>query len=336
MPDEAEQTAIEVVERQEPSAELIQQHVVATSQGTYFDAVEFGKLAAASALFPEARNAARAAIVAAMGMELGIGPAVALNKIHILEHDGKINFIIEGALLGAIIEKRPDVDYKVIESDSTHAELEFLRDGEKVGPNIVWTEERAIRANLWQKSIWKKYPNEMLRWRCLAEGVRIYFPSVLAGGSIYVEGEIDDQRGSLSDALEGPRGPQPLDDERAEELRKQAGDVFAELRELNPKRLLQGRFQSMLQRSAHSHAELENTVKTLGDLVAAETTYQTTIDSLTEVVGEKAAADVVARAERRGSSVERQEVVTAAFITAEESAEGADETGDDDVPTTDE
>lgn len=46
---------------------------------------------------------------------------------------------------------------------------------------IDWTAERAKEANLWGKDNWKMYPRQMLRARCISEGVRATFPGIAVG-----------------------------------------------------------------------------------------------------------------------------------------------------------
>jgi len=46
---------------------------------------------------------------------------------------------------------------------------------------IEWTIERANKAGLLDNPTWKKYPNQMLRARCIPEGVRAIYPACLSG-----------------------------------------------------------------------------------------------------------------------------------------------------------
>jgi hypothetical protein len=55
---------------------------------------------------------------------------------------------------------------------------------------IVWDIERAKRANLAQKEIWKQYPRQMLRARVLSEAIRSIYPQVLSG--MYTPEEVQD------------------------------------------------------------------------------------------------------------------------------------------------
>lgn len=56
--------------------------------------------------------------------------------------------------------------------------------------SIDWDMERAEKAGLGAKDIWKKYPRSMLRARVISEGVRTVYPAVLGG--MYTPEEVQD------------------------------------------------------------------------------------------------------------------------------------------------
>lgn len=55
---------------------------------------------------------------------------------------------------------------------------------------IDWTMARAKQAGLGGKEMWTKYPRQMLRSRCISEGVRTVFPAATSG--MYVPEEVKD------------------------------------------------------------------------------------------------------------------------------------------------
>ena len=55
---------------------------------------------------------------------------------------------------------------------------------------IGWDMERGKLAGLASKDMWKKYPRQMLRSRCISEGVRTVFPAATSG--MYVPEEVRD------------------------------------------------------------------------------------------------------------------------------------------------
>jgi hypothetical protein len=55
---------------------------------------------------------------------------------------------------------------------------------------IEWTIERAKQAGLLKNDTWIKYPAQMLRARCIPEGIRAIYPAVLSG--MYTSDEVAD------------------------------------------------------------------------------------------------------------------------------------------------
>jgi hypothetical protein len=79
---------------------------------------------------------------------------------------------------------------KYIEMTDTKCIIEFSH--EDAGALTVdWDMERAAKAGLnINKQNWKQYPRQMLRARCLAEGVRALYPACLDG--LYLKEEVQD------------------------------------------------------------------------------------------------------------------------------------------------
>ena len=47
--------------------------------------------------------------------------------------------------------------------------------------HVAWDIERATKAGLTGKDNWKKYPQQMMRARCISEGVRAVYPAAIGG-----------------------------------------------------------------------------------------------------------------------------------------------------------
>jgi hypothetical protein len=76
-----------------------------------------------------------------------------------------------------------------IETDEKKAVAKFTHP--KGGTiTITWTIEQAKRADLLKKDNWIKYPAQMLRARCIPEGIRAIYPKVLGG--MYSSEEVRD------------------------------------------------------------------------------------------------------------------------------------------------
>ena len=55
---------------------------------------------------------------------------------------------------------------------------------------VSWTMQDATRAGLSSNPMWKKFPRQMLKARCISEAVRGIFPAVLSG--LYAPEEVSD------------------------------------------------------------------------------------------------------------------------------------------------
>ena len=105
-------------------------------------------------------------------------------------------------------------DYDIIQGRPSKKAEAMMRDFQTAGGKITWREmsdtaaiaefthpsggsvtvkwdmEMAKRAGLADKDMWKKYPRQMLRSRCVSEGVRAVFPAATSG--MYVPEEVRD------------------------------------------------------------------------------------------------------------------------------------------------
>ncbi len=63
---------------------------------------------------------------------------------------------------------------------------------------LDWTMERAKAAGLTGKDNWRNYPRQMLKARCISEGVRAVFPGACSG--IYSVEEVQDMGASAPPA----------------------------------------------------------------------------------------------------------------------------------------
>jgi hypothetical protein len=71
---------------------------------------------------------------------------------------------------------------------------------------IRWDIERANKAGLGSKDMWKKFPRQMLRSRCISEGVRTVFPMATSGMYAVEEVQDFDDR-PLKDVTPKPAAP---------------------------------------------------------------------------------------------------------------------------------
>lgn len=137
-----------------------------------------------------------------------------------------------------------------------------------------------------------------------------------ARGSI---GQLLDQAGAPDEAevSDDDLRPAPLDDDQAKQLRGRIDTAYAELCEINPDRLPQGRLDTLVEGAAHSHAELERVADTIENLYNTEVDLRDKRLKLVELLGKTKAKPIIDSAERRGSQEERIAALDKAIGEAE-------------------
>ena len=73
---------------------------------------------------------------------------------------------------------------------------------------IEWTMKMAQDAKLTNKDTWRQYPRQMLRARCISEGIRTVYPGVSVG--IYTPEEVADFTPAEKDVTPPPAAPSPM------------------------------------------------------------------------------------------------------------------------------
>ncbi len=73
---------------------------------------------------------------------------------------------------------------------------------------IAWTTKMAQDAGLTRNPTWKSYPRQMLRSRCISEGIRTVFPGVVVG--TYTPEEVEDMAPAPRQAPPSP-SPEPVE-----------------------------------------------------------------------------------------------------------------------------
>jgi hypothetical protein len=73
---------------------------------------------------------------------------------------------------------------------------------------IAWTTKMAQDAGLTRNPTWKSYPRQMLRSRCISEGIRTVFPGVVVG--TYTPEEVEDMAPAPRQAPPPP-SPEPVE-----------------------------------------------------------------------------------------------------------------------------
>jgi hypothetical protein len=135
---------------------------------------------AASQLIPQALKKRPEDIMAIVltGAELGLPPLTAIRGIHII--NGKPT--LSADLMGALVKKSSACEYLTLaESTPKVATYRTKRKGEPGETLMSFTMDQAKTAGLTSNPTWSKYPDAMLRARCLAAICRAVYPDLCLG-----------------------------------------------------------------------------------------------------------------------------------------------------------
>jgi len=164
-------------------------------------------LCRAGDMVPQAlrNNAGGVLAVIMTARELGIGPMTAMRSLHLVK--GKV--VIDYSLLIGLVRRE---GYGITWSDcGPESATLTLTAPDDSTYSETWDKSRAQRAELWGSSgTWTKYPETMLKARCVSSAVRAFVGNAFAG--VYVEGELDEspQNGARIDP-DGHHAPHSAD-----------------------------------------------------------------------------------------------------------------------------
>lgn len=153
---------------------------------TSTQAWKLAKVFCASGMFAAFRTPEACFVAILAGNDLGLSPMAALRGIHVIEGKPTVS---ADMMMSIILAKKKAHYFRKVYSDDDRATYETHRIG---NPNpVVWTFSRqdAENAELWGKKMWKKYPRNMLRARCISELARMEYPDLLAG--VYTAEELE-------------------------------------------------------------------------------------------------------------------------------------------------
>ena len=163
--------------------------------------MEYARVLATADLLPTAyrRKPGNILIVLAAASALGIDAFTALYGVHVIEGKPSVS-----ANLAQTLVRRHGHRFRVRwDEDTRTATASIVRaDDPDYTYEVRWTWERAERAGLTGKQVWKAYPEAMLKARAITEVTRDACPEALAGVPVYTDEEI-----SRSDVL--PLQPPP-------------------------------------------------------------------------------------------------------------------------------
>lgn len=144
-----------------------------------------------------------------LGYELGIAPMAAIRTIY------AVNGVptCSGEAMLALIRKSGLLSKLEVSGDDKSCSVTMGRKDTGEEMTFTFTIEKAQRAGLVGKQVWKAYPDKMLKWRAISEGAKFLFSDVIGG--LYTVEEISpdtpmDENGNPTDQIivEKPE-PQP-------------------------------------------------------------------------------------------------------------------------------
>lgn len=196
-------TQLAVVPQQESG---IQSASLGFEPQTMKDVWRLAEIVVASGLGPKSVRTPEAAMVIIItGRELGLTSMQSLRSIHVVE--GRA--VLDATLIMALCLRLPLCErFSCSKSDGQIASFVAKRRGQPETA-LSFTIDQAKAAGLTGKDNWKKYPDAMLRARCIAALARLVFPDAMLG--VYERDEIpggDDTRASDADVRTVP-GPRP-------------------------------------------------------------------------------------------------------------------------------
>ncbi len=152
-------------------------------------AVSLAKTLFASGLLPRAVNKPEAAFaIIVAGRELGLTAFQSLRGIHIIE--GKPTLAADTMLALALQSDKCEY-FQCLDTTAEVAMYETQRRGAPGPTRISFTMNQARAAGVTGKDNWRKYPDAMLRARCIAALARIVYPDVFMG--VYETDEVQQE-----------------------------------------------------------------------------------------------------------------------------------------------
>lgn len=146
--------------------------------------VDYARKLSASDLLPKAYQGKPQNVLLAVeyGRSLGLDPMTAINMTHVVQ--GKPT--ASAQLVGALVRRAGHT--LRVRGDATTATCKIIRkDDPEFTFEVTWTMDRAKTAGVLSNSVWKSYPQAMLKARAITECARDACPEVLAGISYTAE-----------------------------------------------------------------------------------------------------------------------------------------------------
>lgn len=154
------------------------------------------------------KDASQALALMALCEADGLHPAAAIREYHIVQGRPAMK---SDAMLARFQKAGGSVKWLQYADDKVTGAFSHPQGG---SITVEWTIERAKKIGLANKEVWKAYPRNMLRARCISEAIRAIYPGIATG--IYTVEEIQDmppQQVRDMGAVEIVEAPDPWTDE---------------------------------------------------------------------------------------------------------------------------
>lgn len=139
-----------------------------------------------SGFYNKFRNQESILAVIMRGRSIGINAVTALEEINVIKDKTQMSAVL---IMGLCLQAPICEYFDLIESTDNIATFATKRKGSRREINLSFTIEQAQKLGLVQKDNWRRQPNVMLRWRCIAALARLVYPEIVAG--IYTPDEIE-------------------------------------------------------------------------------------------------------------------------------------------------
>jgi hypothetical protein len=178
--------------------------------GSEMEAVEvafrIGQAAARAGNY-KSKNDAELALRVKYGMEMGLGPATALQSVTVINGSPALTAAAIAAKLGG----HPHYDYEVTEHTDERCTIvvhRFKRNEWRACPPSTFTMQDAQQAGLVRQGPWKQYPKNMLFARALTNAARWHAAEVF-GGAVYTPDELGATVNEEGEVVSLPAQPEP-------------------------------------------------------------------------------------------------------------------------------
>lgn len=154
-------------------------------QYTLEDKKEIVAHAMASNFFSAFKNKSQALIITLAAESMGMSPVWGLQNMFVINNKPGVG--AEG-LLGLCFKNIPGFGIEYKQHDENGCTIEVIRQNSKPA-TFSFTMDDARRAGLTGKDVWRKYPKDMLRSRCISQMCRAYCSDAVQGNA-YTEEEV--------------------------------------------------------------------------------------------------------------------------------------------------